>query len=186
MLRVGLHGAMARKYRAAILEVHESLIGHYTLWQVTGLFSLPLRKFDSMSLRILPQGPQRCCTLRFFQGAPKERRRGRAEKRLSKRMFLESPFLLCPLKAFSKTFERSWKPKKQKDPLDNRSSARPLRRSFGGPPFLLKLDHLFLFLCWVHWNRAILDCEFPSQAGNRCDFPHTLRLKTEKHCDLKR
>ena len=35
------------------------------------------------------------------QGAPKERRRGRAEKRLSKRLFLESPFLLCPLKVCS-------------------------------------------------------------------------------------
>ena len=33
----------------------------------------------------------------YHQGAPKERRRGRAEKRLSKRVFLESPFLLCPL-----------------------------------------------------------------------------------------
>ena len=33
-----------------------------------------------------------------YQGAPKERRRGRAEKRLSKRVFLESPFLLCTLK----------------------------------------------------------------------------------------
>ena len=31
------------------------------------------------------------------QSAPKERRRRRAEKRLSKRVFLESPFLLCPL-----------------------------------------------------------------------------------------
>ena len=35
------------------------------------------------------------------QGAPKERRRGRAEKRLSKRVFLDSLFLLCPLKVFS-------------------------------------------------------------------------------------
>ena len=34
----------------------------------------------------------------LFGDAPKERRRGRAEKRLSKRVFLESPFLLCPLK----------------------------------------------------------------------------------------
>ena len=33
-------------------------------------------------------------------GAPKERQRGRAEKRLSKRVFLESPLLLCPLKVF--------------------------------------------------------------------------------------
>ena len=32
-----------------------------------------------------------------YGGAPKERRRRRAEKRLSKRVFLESPFLLCPL-----------------------------------------------------------------------------------------
>ena len=36
-----------------------------------------------------------------YQDAPKERRRGRAEKRLSKRVVLESPFLLCPLKVFS-------------------------------------------------------------------------------------
>ena len=40
----------------------------------------------------------------FFQGAPKEPRRGRAEKRLSKRVFLESPFLLCSLKVF-RTFQ---------------------------------------------------------------------------------
>ena len=41
----------------------------------------------------------------------RERRRRRAEKRLSKRVFLESPFLLCPLKVcFFKTPERSWKP----------------------------------------------------------------------------
>ena len=38
------------------------------------------------------------------QGAPKERRRGRAEKRLSKRVFLESPFLLCSLKVL-RTFQ---------------------------------------------------------------------------------
>ena len=39
-----------------------------------------------------------------FQSAPKERRRGRAEKRLSKRVLLESPFLLCSLKVF-RTFQ---------------------------------------------------------------------------------
>ena len=33
-------------------------------------------------------------------GVPKEWRRRCAEKRLSKRVFLESPFLLCPLKVF--------------------------------------------------------------------------------------
>ena len=36
-----------------------------------------------------------------YQSAPRERRRRRAEKRLSKRVFLESPFLLCPLKVCS-------------------------------------------------------------------------------------
>ena len=35
------------------------------------------------------------------QSAPKERRRRRAEKRLYKRVFWESPFLLCPLKVCS-------------------------------------------------------------------------------------
>ena len=40
-----------------------------------------------------------------YGGAPKERRRRRAEKRLSKRVFLESPFLLCPLKVFKRTFQ---------------------------------------------------------------------------------
>ena len=42
------------------------------------------------------------CSL--YGGAPKERRRGRAEERLSKRVFLESQFLLCPLKVF-RTFQ---------------------------------------------------------------------------------
>ena len=37
-------------------------------------------------------------------GAPKELRRGRAEKRLSKKVFLESPFLLRSLKVF-RTFQ---------------------------------------------------------------------------------
>ena len=39
-----------------------------------------------------------------FGGAPKERRRRLAEKRLSKRVLLESPFLLCPLRIL-RTFQ---------------------------------------------------------------------------------
>ena len=39
-----------------------------------------------------------------FSFGPKERRRRRAEKRLSKRVFLESPFLLCSLMVF-RTFQ---------------------------------------------------------------------------------
>ena len=34
------------------------------------------------------------------QSTPKKRRRRRAEKRWSKRVLLESPFLLCPLKVW--------------------------------------------------------------------------------------
>ena len=73
--------------------------------------------------------------------APKERRRGRAEKRLSKGVFLESPFLLCSLKVF-RTFqffkERTSRGQRRNGLskntlLDNRFSARPLRRSFGAP-----------------------------------------------------
>ena len=62
---------------------------------------------DPNSCRSLAQLGLRCnftyfvIALSEIQGAPKERRRGRAAKRLSKRVFLESPFLLCPLKAFS-------------------------------------------------------------------------------------
>ena len=75
------------------------------------------------------------------QGAPKERRRGRAEKRLSKRVFLESPFLLCSLKVFRafQVFEEQTLRGQRRNGLskntllDNRFSARPLRRSFGAP-----------------------------------------------------
>ena len=76
------------------------------------------------------------------QGAPKVRRRRRAEKQLSKRVFLESPFLLCPLKVCS---YNTWKVLKtlreqrrnglfKNTLLDNRFSARCLRCSFGAPP----------------------------------------------------
>ena len=44
------------------------------------------------------------CSGKVYQGAPKEWRSGRAEKRLSKRVFLESPFLLCSLKV-CRTFQ---------------------------------------------------------------------------------
>ena len=71
-----------------------------------------------------------------FGGAPKERRRRRAEKRSSKRVFLESPFPLCPLKVFM-CFKR--KPQGGREETDSPKtpfwttvfSARRLRRSFG-------------------------------------------------------
>ena len=77
----------------------------------------------------------------IWGGAPKERRRRRAEKRLSKRVFLESPFLLCPLKVFrtfqvfkEKTLRGQRRNGLSKNTLlDNRFSARPLHRSFGAP-----------------------------------------------------
>ena len=70
------------------------------------------------------------------QSAPKERRRRRAEKRLSKRVFLESPFLLCPLKFF-RCFKRQTLRGQTRNGLSkntllhNRFSARRLLRCFG-------------------------------------------------------
>ena len=69
----------------------------------------------------------------YNQSAPKERRRRRAEKRLSKRMFLESPFLLCPSKVCPRGQRTNGLSKNTL--LDNRFSARRLRRSFGAPPY---------------------------------------------------
>ena len=46
-------------------------------------------------------GPRKVPFSVNFGGALKERRRGCAEKRLSKRVFLESPFLLRPLEVCS-------------------------------------------------------------------------------------
>ena len=71
-----------------------------------------------------------------MQVRPKERRRLRAEKRLSKRVFLESPFLLCPLKVCALKTPENLKGAEKKRTLqttllNNRFSARSLLRSFG-------------------------------------------------------
>ena len=69
-------------------------------------------------------------------GAPKERRRRRAGKRLSKRVFLESAFLLCSLKVF-RCFKSNLLGVERRNGLskntllDNRFPARRLLRSFG-------------------------------------------------------
>ena len=73
------------------------------------------------------------------QSAPKERRRRRAEKRLSKRVFLESPFLLFPtcgllLKHMKTLRGQRGNGLSKNTLLDDRCSARRLRRSFGAPP----------------------------------------------------
>ena len=60
----------------------------------------PFRKVYVLKVYV----PFSCLNNAVYGGAPKERRRRRAEKRLSKRVFLESPFLLCPLKVF-RTFQ---------------------------------------------------------------------------------
>ena len=54
-------------------------------------------------VKILRHSNSLSCSL-SYQSAPKERRRrraGEAVKRSSKRVFLESPFLLCPSKVCS-------------------------------------------------------------------------------------
>ena len=63
-------------------------------------------------------------------GAPKERRRRRAGKRLSKRVFLESPFLLCPLKVF-RTFQVFLRTN-----LKGAEKKRTLQKHLFGQPFL--------------------------------------------------
>ena len=54
--------------------------------------------------KIKKHSPFRARLYNFGARQIKERRRGRAEKRLSKKVFLESPFLLCSLKVF-RTFQ---------------------------------------------------------------------------------
>ena len=77
----------------------------------------------------------------IFQSAPKERRRRHAEKRLSKRVFLESPFPLCPLKGLLLKHMKTLSGQRgnglsKNTLLDYRFSAQRLRRSFGAPPIL--------------------------------------------------
>ena len=74
-------------------------------------------------------GPEKTGRVSQSGGAPKERRRRRAEKRLSKRAFLESPFLLCTLKVFRKEAERK----------------RTLQKHPFGQPFLRTTPSLLLW-----------------------------------------
>ena len=69
-------------------------------------------------------------SLIMLGGAPKERRRRRAEKPLSKRVFLESPFLLCPLKVF-RTFQVFLRTN-----LKGAEKKRTLQKHPFGQPFL--------------------------------------------------
>ena len=66
----------------------------------------------------------------IYGSAPKERRRRRAQKRLSKRVFLESPFLLCPLKVF-RTFQVFLRTN-----LKGAEKKRTLQKHPFGQPFL--------------------------------------------------
>ena len=95
------------------------LAQHETLWRFGGVFWEGVRKakVDMLGRGGLlrrkrstrPKGtraayePQRWPSMRHLSGRAKgaARRRRRAEKRLSERLFLDSPFLLCPLKVCS-------------------------------------------------------------------------------------
>ena len=74
------------------------MLGDYRIWGFPSLTSLqiPEKLPESWAEKVYLQG---ACTFKDG-GAPKERRRRRAETWLSKRVFLECPFLLCPLKVF--------------------------------------------------------------------------------------
>ena len=69
-------------------------------------------------------------------GAPNERQRRRAEKRLSKRVFLESPFLLCRLKGFqdlSGVLRANLKGAEKKRTLQNHPFGQPFLRTMPSP-----------------------------------------------------
>ena len=86
---------MFRGILGAALGVQKIILGRRK--PILGMAS---HDFWNAKTRILGATPGRIGVVPA-QGAPKERRRGRAEKRLSKTVFLESPFLLCPLKVCS-------------------------------------------------------------------------------------
>ena len=73
-------------------------------------------------------------------GAPEERRRRRAEKRLSKRVFLESPFPLCPLKKVFRTFQVFLRTN-----LKGAEKKRTLQKYPFGQPFLRTTPSLLLW-----------------------------------------
>ena len=78
------------------------------------------------------------------QGAPKERRRGRAEKRLSRRVFLESPFLLWSLKVFqdlSAVLRANLKGAEKKRTLQKHPFGQPFLRTTPSP-LLWRRSHM--------------------------------------------
>ena len=92
-----------------------------------------------------------------IQGAPKERRRGRAEKRLSKRVFLESPLLLCPLRFALKTPERSLQTlrRRRRNGLSKTPFGRnPFLRTTPSPLLLARPDKCFIIIIFSGKRRA--------------------------------
>ena len=77
----------------------------------------------------------------IFGDAPKERRRRRAEKQLSKRVFLDSPFLLCPLKVFRCS---------ESKPLGGREEMTLQKHPFG-QPFLRTTPSPLLWTLFRHF-----------------------------------
>ena len=96
-----------------------------------GYFSLAVIAFGAFQF-IVPKDSsfKEVTVFKESQGAPKERRRGRAQKRLSKRVFLESPFLLCPLYGFL------LKHLKDSENLKGAEKKRTLQKHAFGQPFL--------------------------------------------------
>ena len=120
------------------------------MWVVSSHFRVTSRSTLSRHFESSESQERRITFLDVFGGAPKERRRRRAEKRLSKRVSLESPFLLCPLKVF-RTFQvflrENLKGAEKKRTLQEHPFGQPFLRttpspllwrtlSFGGAQFL--------------------------------------------------
>ena len=77
-------------------------------------------------------------------GAPKERRRSHVERRSSKRVFLESPFLLFPLKLF-KCFKGKPYGGREERTLQKHPFGRPFLRTSSSP--LLWRTLTFICFC---------------------------------------
>ena len=104
------------------------------------LFCTGATPFRTSARGLLPAGSKRAFapSPNGSQSVPRERRRRCAEKRLSKRVFLESPFLLCPLRFSgpSGVSRANLKGAEKKRTLQKHPFGQPLLRTtpwLGGP-----------------------------------------------------
>ena len=115
-------------------------------------------------------------------GAPKERRRGRAEKRLSNRVLLESPFPLCSLKVFrtfSGVLRENLKGAEKKRTLQKHPFGQPFLRTTPSPLLwrALKFPQKMNFQTFPRCN-----CKIYSDRWRCAWYCHYRAWMSKKHC----